>query len=143
MKKLACLSLLFLFACGSAPKESLQSKKVAENFEIIYQSNFNGVSEKSYHIIRNNEDFKALFISMKEEKIPEIDFSNSNVVVLNMGKQNTGGYDVLPERMENDGKKLILYIKEIHPEKGAMVTMSETSPICIVKINSKKEISIK
>ncbi|WP_300564579.1 protease complex subunit PrcB family protein [Flavobacterium sp.] len=143
MKKLACLSLLFLFACGGIPKEGLQGKDVSDQFEIIYQSNFNGVSEKSYHIIQNSEDYKAFFILMKEDKVPEVDFNKSNVLVLNMGEKNSGGYNVLPEKMIDDGKKLIMTIKEISPDKDQMVTMGMTSPVCIVKINSKKEILIK
>lgn len=143
MKKLVSLSLLLLFACGGTPKEGFQGKNVSDDFEIIYQSIFSGVPVKSYRVIRNSEDYRAFFISMKEDKIPEIDFEKSNVLVLNMGKKNTGGYNVFPEKMIDDGQKLIMIIKEMYPKKGDMVTMSLTSPVCIVKINSKKEILIK
>lgn len=143
MSRLIYISLFFLFSCGGTPKEGFQDKNVSDEFEIIYQSEFSGVPIKSYRVIRNIEDFRAFFISIKEDKVPKIDFLKANVLVLNMGKKSTGGYNVFPEKLIDDGNKLIMVLKEIYPKEGEMVTMAFTSPICIVKINSKKDIIIK
>lgn len=143
MSKLICLSLLFLLGCGSTPKEGFQNKDASKEFEILYQSPINGAPVKSYRVVRNIEDYRAFFISIKEDNIPEIDFKKANVLILNMGQKNTGGYNVAPEKMIDDGKKLIMILKETYPKKGDMVTMSLTSPVCIVKINSKKDIVIR
>lgn len=144
MKKVVCyLSVIFLFSCAGKNIKNAQANSSSNSFEIIYQNSNSSIPKKSYRVIRNVEDFRAFFISMKEEKIPNIDFSNSNVLLLNMGKKNTGGYSVVPEKIIEDNGKLIMMIKETYPKKGDMVTMAVTNPVCIVKINSKKEILIK
>ncbi|MGH2667424.1 protease complex subunit PrcB family protein [Flavobacterium sp.] len=144
MKKTVCyLLFLSLMACGSNSLKNAEAKNSSGNFEVIYRSIYSGLPQKTYRVIRNNEDFRAFFISMKEDKVPEVNFETSNVLILNMGRKNTGGYDVFPEKMIDDGNKVIMIIKEVFPQKGDMVTTALTSPICIVKINSKKEIIIK
>lgn len=144
MKKLGCyLLLLSVMACGSNSLNKSEAKNSSDKFEVIYRSGYSGLPQKTYRVIRNNEDLRAFFISMKEDKVPVVDFQTSNVLILNMGQKNTGGYDVYPEKMIDDGNTIIMVIKEVYPQKGDMVTTALTSPICVVKINSKKEIIIK
>lgn len=141
MKKIGyCFLFLSLIACKGTSFPNSEARSASNSFEIIYKSNFSGVPQKTYRVIRNKEDFRAFFISMKEDKIPEVNFDISNVLILNMGQKKTGGYDVMPEKMVDDKDKLIVVIKEIYPRKGSMVTMGMTSPVCIAKINSKKNI---
>lgn len=151
-KVIYSFSILLLISCGGKNVKEFEDKKVSNEFEskkssnefeIIYHNNSNGVPEKSYRLIRNIEDFRAFSLSINLKEIPKVDFEKSNVLILNMGQKNTGGYDVSLEKMIPENDKLVAIIKETSPKKGDMVTMAITSPICIVKINSKKEVVIK
>ncbi|TGD59448.1 protease complex subunit PrcB family protein [Flavobacterium humi] len=144
MKKIGYY-LLFLgvMACGSGASNTSETKKSPNAFEVIYKSTYNGLPQKKYYVIDNNEDLKVLFSQMKEDQVPAIDFKDSNVVVLNMGQKNTGGYDVYPEKILDEGNTIVLTIKEVSPGPGDMVTTALTNPVCVVKVNSKKEIIIK
>ncbi|WP_310557307.1 protease complex subunit PrcB family protein [Flavobacterium sp.] len=143
MNKLTLLfCFLFLTSCGVLIPNK-DEKNISNAFEVIYKSNFSGVPSKSYRVVRNNEDYRAFFISMGEDKIPDVDFVTHNVLILNFGQRKTGGYEVIPEKLIDDTTNLIMIVKEIYPKKGDMVTTAMSSPICIVKIKSKKDIVIK
>jgi len=86
-------------------------------------------------MLQNDEHLKR--------KIKEDDVKNSNFVILNMGEKRSGGYSITVENVEETADKVILTVKENEPEPGAMVTQAITYPYAIVKINSKKEITIK
>ena len=107
MSKLVLVSMLFLFSCGGNSKKNFQEDKVSGEFEVIYQNDYTGTPEKSYRVVTNNEDYKAFFMEMKVDEVPEVNFENSNVLILNMGSKTTGGYSVSPEKMTDDGEKLI------------------------------------
>ena len=60
-----------------------------------------------------------------------------------MGEKNSSGYKISIESVEETDKNIIITIKEIAPESSSNVIQEPTTPYCVVKINSKKEIIFK
>lgn len=135
------LSVLVFFCCSLQKNKNV--KDVSNLYKIIYKSDYTGSAKKSFRIIRNEDDYRVYFIGLKEQKVPEVDFKKSNILVLNLGRKPSGGYSVIPEKLIQDGEKLILMIKENSPKKGELVTTALTNPVCVLKIDSKKDLIIK
>ncbi|HJR99428.1 MAG TPA: protease complex subunit PrcB family protein [Flavobacterium sp.] len=64
-------------------------------------------------------------------------------MISNMGEKPTGGYAIKVESVIETERNILIKVKEILPEPGAMLIQSINYPYCVVKINSKKEIIIK
>ena len=60
-----------------------------------------------------------------------------------MGEKSSVGYQIGIESVTETDKNIIVTIKETVPKTDNINTQSFTSPFCVVKINSKKEIVIK
>jgi hypothetical protein len=140
MKKTLLLVLtLILFSCSS-------SKKTVENplFDVLTQQADGGASIRFFEILTEPNEVQMLENDENlRNKIKPNDIANANFIVLNMGEKATGGYTIGIESAIETDKNIIITVKETTPEPGAMVTQGFTSPFCVVRINSKKEIIIK
>ena len=141
MKKTATLFLAcVLFSCGTT-KTSTTKKPL---FEILTEQSDGGGNIRFFEILSEPNEIAMLQNDEHlKRKIKEDDVKNSNFVILNMGEKRSGGYSITVENVEETADKVILTVKENEPEPGAMVTQAITYPYAIVKINSKKEITIK
>lgn len=141
MKKvLFSILSMILVSCSSSIK-STGSKPL---FEVLAQQTDGGASIRFFEILSESNEIAMLQNDEKlKGKIHPNDIQTSNFVVLNMGEKTTGGYQIGVENAVETDKNIILTLKETVPEPNAMVTQSLTTPYCIVKINSKKEIIIK
>jgi hypothetical protein len=142
MKKAASFILtLILVSCGAS-----SSKKTEANalYEVLTQQTNGGASIRFFEILSEENEIAMLQNDEKlKDKIKPNDIQNSNFVVLNMGEKTSGGYKIEIESVVETDKNIIISVKETAPEKGSMVTQEMTTPYCVVKINSKKEIIIK
>lgn len=143
MMKLVRIFLICFFSLSCLAQKKKGMVDVSNLYEVIYKNDYSGSETRSFKVIRNQDDFKAYYLGLNEEKMPEIDFKKSIVLILNMGLKNTGGYSIEPDKLFQDADKLILTIKENSAKKDELVTMALTKPICIVKINSRKRVIIK
>jgi hypothetical protein len=142
MKRIALLALtLILVSCGAS-----SSKKSGTNslYEVLTQQTDGGASIRFFEILSEENEIAMLQNDEKLiDKIKPNDIQTSNFVVLNMGEKTSGGYKIGIESVVETDKNIIISVKETAPEKGSMVTQEITTPYCVVKINSKKEIIIK
>lgn len=142
MKRIALLTLtLILVSCGAS-----SSKKSGTNslYEVLTQQTDGGASIRFFEILSEKSEIAMLQNDEKLiDKIKPNDIQTSNFVVLNMGEKTSGGYKIGIESVVETDKNIIISVKETAPEKGSMVTQEITTPYCVVKINSKKEIIIK
>jgi hypothetical protein len=142
MKKVV-LSLLVI-ALASCKATSVKSSDTNKLYEVLTQQTNGGASIRFFEILSEPNEIKMLEKDENlKDKIKVTDVQNANFIVLNMGEKASGGYAIGVENVVETDKNIILTIKETHPEPGSMVTQSFTSPFCVVKINSKKEIIIK
>jgi hypothetical protein len=60
-----------------------------------------------------------------------------------MGEKAATGYKIEIESAVETDKNIIITLKESIPKPSAVANQEITTPYCVVKINSKKEIIIK
>ncbi|MCL9808374.1 hypothetical protein [Flavobacterium luminosum] len=137
------LCILFLISCDSGKSTMISPKSNTEYGEVIFYDLYRGFPKKSYRVIKNFEDYKAVFIGLNVDKVPQIDFTTQNVLVLNVGRNDNVMYSLEPEKIIEDGNNLIVVLRRnVFPKQ--MVDKKVTYlPITIVKIKSKKEIILK
>lgn len=136
---LALVGLIFE-SCSTANTKS-KNKKL---YEVLTEQSDGGGNIHFFEILSEPNEIAMLQNDENlKKKITAEDVKNSNFLILNMGEKNTGGYSITVENVEETADKIIVTVKETEPKPGEMVTQSITYPYCIVKINSKKEITVK
>ena len=142
MKKAVLFILaLILVSCGASSSKT-SGKNVL--YEVLTQQTDGGASIRFFEILSEENEIAMLQNDEKlKEKIKTNDIQTSNFIVLNMGEKTSGGYKIGIESVVETDKNIIITIKETSPQSGSMVTQEITTPYCVVKINSKKEIIIK
>lgn len=141
MKKVFILVLtLSLFSCATTTNKQ-ESKPL---FEVLTQQEDGGASIHFFEILSERNEIIMLQNDPKlKNKISPNDIQTSNFIVMNMGQKATGGYKIEIESVVETDKNIIVTTKEITPESSKISTQEITSPFCVVKINSKKDIIIK
>ena len=142
MKKAVLFILtLILVSCGASSSKT-SGKNVL--YEVLTQQTDGGASIRFFEILSEENEIVMLQNDEKlKEKIKTNDIQTSNFIVLNMGEKTSGGYKIGIESAVETDKNIIITIKETTPQSGSMVTQEITTPYCVVKINSKKDIIIK
>ena len=142
MKRIISLILTFiLVSCGAS---SSKKSEVNSLYEVLTQQTDGGASIRFFEILTEKNEIAMLQNDEKLiDKIKPNDIQTSNFVVLNMGEKTSAGYKINIESVVETEKNIIISIKEIIPGKGSVTTQEITTPYCVVKINSKKEIIIK
>lgn len=131
---------LVLFSCSTTKKTSADKPL----YEVLLQQQNGGGNINFYEILTEPREIQMLLNDEKlKGKISTEDVKQSNFVILNMGEKPTGGYAITVESVIETEKNIVIKVKEIKPDPEAMLTQSITYPYCVLKINSKKEISIK
>lgn len=142
MKKAILLTVtLILVSCGASSSKKSETNSL---YEVLTQQTNGGASIRFFEILSEENEITMLQNDeMLKEKIKPNDIQTSNFVILNMGEKASGGYKIGIESVVENEKNIIISVKETVPESGAMVTQEISTPYCVLKINSKKEIIIK
>lgn len=139
-KTVLTLLTLILVSCSSSIKQT--GKKPL--FEVLTQQSDGGANIRFFEILSESNEIAMLQNDDKlKNKIHQEDVQTSNFIVLNMGEKASGGYQIGVESAVETDKNIIITIQETLPEPGTITTQAITTPYCVVKINSKKEIIIK
>ncbi|WP_329804785.1 protease complex subunit PrcB family protein [Flavobacterium facile] len=117
-------------------------------YQVVYKSQIGGKKEKSNLIIKNYEDFNALISELnigeeEFEKLLGIDLEKHDLLVCFLGEKNSGGYDIDIDKVKFSQSTSEVSLKEIVPEKNAMVTSVITAPYIFVTLPKNKAIVIK
>ena len=144
-KIISLLSLSILFISCKTQQSFIDEKDV---YEVVYKSQTGGKKEKSNLIIKNYEEFNALISELnigeeEYEKLLSIDLEKHDLLVSFLGEKTTGGYDLDIDKVKFSSAISEVTLKEIIPEKNAMVTMSLTAPYIFVTLPKNKTILIK
>ena len=142
MKKAVLFILtLILVSCGASSSKTSGTNVL---YEVLTQQTDGGASIRFFEILSEKNEIAMLQNDEKlKGKIKPIDIQTSNFIVLNMGEKTSGGYKIGIESAVETDKNIIITIKETAPQSGSMSSQEITTPYCVVKINSKKEIIIK
>lgn len=142
MRKAALILLtLILVSCGASSTKTSGSNEL---YEVLTQQSDGGASIRFFEILSEENEIRMLQNDEKlKGKIKLSDIQTSNFLVLNMGEKTSGGHKIEIESAVETDKNIIITIKETTPESGSIVSQEITTPYCVVKIKSKKEIIIK
>lgn len=116
-------------------------------FTIIYNNQIGGSENAGHMVIQDNESYIQFIESLKLEETQfanflKVDFKKKNVLVLNQGQKNSGGYEITIESIVNDNDTIFVKKKETGPKKGEMATSVITTPYCIALIPKGNKIII-
>ncbi|OCB69879.1 PrcB C-terminal [Flavobacterium glycines] len=141
MKK-SILSLVFVFMLFSC-KTTVKVGEKKPLCEVLLQQNDGGGNINFYEILTEPKEIKMLQNDDKlKRKISTDDLQQSNFVILNMGEKPTGGYTITVDSVIETDTNIVIKVKEINPEPGAMLTQNITYPYTVLKVNSKKPINV-
>lgn len=130
-----------LVSCGATSTKNSDANKL---YEVLTEQSNGGANIRFFEILSEPNEIRMLQNDENlKNKIGPNDVQKSNFIVLNMGEKTTGGYSIGVANIIETDKNIIITVKETNPEEGSMVTQGFTTPFCVVKINSKKEIIIK
>ncbi|MBP7262909.1 MAG: protease complex subunit PrcB family protein [Spirochaetia bacterium] len=147
IKAVAASALLFA-ACVGAPEQgepaadtatgsSLEAPTVTGTVEtrVLLSGQNARTEEESTLVVRNQDAFASLWMSVASSPTPEVDFENNAVVASFMGRRKTGGYSVSVLRAEtlSDGRVRVV-LKNNAPKPGMMVTQALTSPFIVLAV---------
>ncbi len=139
MKKRIVTICLMMLCIACTTTKQVESMPL---FEILKQSEQGGADFQFYEIITDKKEFKMILNDPDlRKKVKQDDILKANFILLNMGQKSSGGYYFSVENIEETSENIIVTIQE-NASKG-MVTSVMTNPMCILKINSKKNIIIK
>ena len=141
LKRIKYIVLSFaLVSCGASSTKKVVSPSL---YEVLTQKSDGGANIHFYEILTEHNEIRMLQNDkFLKNKISTVDVQKSNFVILNMGQQPTGGYSIGVESVKEATDSIYIKVKEINPTSGSMVTQAITYPYCVIKINSKKAISI-
>lgn len=141
MKKgLSVFIIFFLIGC-STKRSTTESKPL---LEILTAQEDGGATIRFFEILTEEKEIKMLQNdALLKNKISAQDLLTANFVILNMGEKNTLGHTIDVKSVEETQDKIIITVRDVAP-KTASVAENEVFyyPYSILKINSKKEISI-
>ena len=142
MKKIVLFFLtLLLVSCVASSSKKSDSNSL---YEVLTNQADGGASIRFFEILSDEKEIAMLQNDEKlKNKIKPTDIQTSNFIVLNMGEKTSGGYKISIESAVETDKNIIITLKETAPEPGSNASQEITTPYCVVKINSKKEIIIK
>jgi hypothetical protein len=132
---LALLSLAGLLLAGclsAAAAEALPIRTLAKGA-------FGGIQEPRQEIIQDKAAWEKVWAKHAGEgrapgSLPEVDFSKDMVILVTMGRKNTGGYGIQITQVEPVGNKLQISVKRTNPPPGAMTIQALTAPFHMVAV---------
>ena len=142
MTKIVPILLVFLISCTSTKPIVMKT-----SFSTIYKNAYAGAENAGFLHLTNNEDFIQYIESLKLDESQynsflAINFKENDVLVLNQGRKNTGGYAIDVAKIYWENETLIIQKMETFPKNGEPVTMALTAPFCITIIPKAKSIKI-
>lgn len=141
MKKVAVILVLTLLA-SCAPKV-VQNTGPKPLYEVLTVQYDGGPGIQFYEILSEPNEIKMLLGDEHlKDKIDSDDTASANFIILSMGEKPSSGYSITVDTVVETADKILVTVKEMNPEPGAMTASVITHPYTIVKINSKKPIEI-
>ena len=138
--KIYFISLLTLFlllsGCRSGGFAQVASTNDSVSFEIIEKGVHSNYISRMDIVLTDQNELNNIYDTLNstitpKKEIPQIDFSEYQVVISCMGEKPTGGYSMDVDSIMNVEEDLVVYLKYNAPKPGEMVTTALTSPYLI------------
>lgn len=131
--------LLFVFFVGCSAAAS--NSATGYSFVTLSKGSQSGVRERKLVVIKNENDWKALWNShasllLPPKEPPLVDFQTEMIVAVFSGEKPTGGYSIEITGIQKDSAKHVVqvFVRESKPPAGAIVVQALSQPYHIVKL---------
>lgn len=103
----------------------------------LFKGAFSGMQEPCQLVVTNKADWEALWGRHESRvepkaKVPVVDFAKETVVVVALGRKNSGGHAVEITEVRNTGDGVEVLFKTKTPKPGGLSIQALTAPIHIV-----------
>jgi hypothetical protein len=146
--RLALLSSLPLFIQGCGPDAVAEDQVNELNYSVIHsETSFVNIElqSKGHRVFSSQEAYESELLNYSNELPVSIDFTQSQVVLLDMGVRPTSGYSIgIEEITENEDYVLLTVALYISKSCGNSVSYTQalTHPFEFVEVTTSKEILI-
>ncbi|MGH8863702.1 MAG: protease complex subunit PrcB family protein [Burkholderiales bacterium] len=98
-----------------------------------------GIDEPGQFVLRDADGWATVWQRIHGRSrplppVPAIDFDHEMVVVVALGRQQSGGYTIRVERAYLEGSTTVIIVREESPGEGCIVTDAITSPVDIATL---------
>lgn len=145
-------TITVLISCKSSKeivKDEVKKKYSPVTFVELDSGTNSGFSEQGNQIIKSQNEYntaweKAYSNLFNKPKPKQVDFETSQLILVAMGEQNSGGHNLKISSAEENNSNIIITIHESKPGNSCITTSVMTYPYQIVSIKkSDKEIIFK
>jgi len=99
-------------------------------------------TQKQSKVIVNQPDYDQELLAYTAAKPASFDFLTGKILLVDMGKRNTGGYSIEVTSIEVNKNDVIAHVNLTKPGQNCLVTDVLTNPYQFVFIPTQKEILI-
>jgi hypothetical protein len=105
----------------------------------LVKSAFSGIQDPKQEVIKDKAAWDAVWTrhlanAKGAVSQPEVDFSKEMIILVAMGRQNTGGYSIQVSSVRAVGDKLEITVTRTTPPPGSMSIQALTAPVSIVAV---------
>lgn len=134
-------------ACFSACTEDTETNNpfAASTFYELSAGSYtdNGVfTEKQSKVITSQSSYEAALAVYSNDSPETIDFTAGQVLLVDMGERNSGGYAIEVTSMDEDEETVTAYVQLTQPADECSVTDALTNPYQLVYIETLKQVLI-
>jgi hypothetical protein len=105
----------------------------------IAKGAFSGIQEPKQEVIQDSAAWERAKTQLTAgvkggQNMPEVDFTKEMVILVTLGRKNTGGYSIQVTKVESIGDKLRITVARTSPPPGAMAILALTAPFEAVAV---------
>lgn len=142
MKNISKAVFTFVLLVGCAP-ESTPVPKTNFLYYDIHSSQYNeyaAETPKTTKVIDNITDYENELYLRSSDQITEVDFSKNSILLVDMGWQKSGGYNVGIQEVVESEESVQVNILYTFPKTSCSNTTAITNPYVFTVVSSKKYI---
>jgi len=107
-------------------------------FQTVAEGSYSGLTVSAYYVINDVDELARVWnpfvqVHDPEKPMPEIDFSETTIIVVFMGLCPTTGYGIDVKEIIDTGLSMVVRVEKTYP-KGCVVGEMLTFPFHIVKV---------
>ena len=132
------LTAALLVACAAGSSGGSEAT-IEHPFETILAEAHSGIPERRREVIRDEASWARLWAEIHEgfasaPPLPAEDFTRHMLIAVALGQRPSGGFGIKVRSVASRGERLEVSVAESCPAAGAMVTLSLTQPVEVVRV---------
>jgi hypothetical protein len=127
------------FAAGQPPmpRETLPFVRLATH--PVAFAEYSGLSDSVHAVVRDSAAWRALWDRINapffpRPVLPAVDFQREMIVVAAMGRQPSGGYDIVIDGATEDSSGIEISVKRTVPGERCLMSAAVTDPVDLARI---------